>query len=206
MRVLFIPSWFPSKGNPYAGNFIKRLAIDLSSHGIQIVILHFDYSYKQLSIKKKATETINENLTIHHFSGFQIPKINNITQNNWIQSCISESESLLKNWNFDYIHSHDYVASFLGDELAKKKNIKHIISLHHSNFIENKIQTWRVELLKNVFKNAYKVITPSTKFTQKINLDFKINAHTIPHYIYWDLKIKKAFNKELKANLTFLEE
>ena len=199
MRVLFIPSWFPTSSNLSAGHFIKQLAIDLSESNVQIEVLFFDYSYKHLSQKKSATEIINTNLKIHHMSGFHFPKMNANTQDKWVKTCINESKSLIENWDFDFIHSHDYVASFVGAKLSTDKNIKHIISLHHSNFIENKIKLWRIDLLQKVFHDAFKLITPSSKFTDKINSDFATNAITIPHYIHWELYLKEKSNNPLKA-------
>ena len=199
MRVLFIPSWFPSSSNPYAGNFIRRLAEDLSEKEIKICVLNFDYNHTKITTRKHEKQVINKNLIVHRFYGFHIPKANTYTQNKWIKSCIDMSDKIISDWDFDYVHSHDYVGSFVGAEIAKKKDIKHIISLHHSNFIERTIKEWRVEILKDTFKSAYKIITPSTEFTKTINQDYEVNADTIPHYIYWNLYLKNESHKEIKA-------
>lgn len=199
MRVLFIPSWFPSESNPHAGNFIQRLAIDLSERGIDIVVLHFDYQYKDLSIHKHEKKVLNERLVIHHFTGFQIPKFNMLAQQRWIKSCLNETEKTITNWNFDCIHSHDYIGSFVGSKIAERKNIKHVINLHHSDFIERSIHSWRVKLLYRIFENAHLIITPSSEFTKIVKEDYRIDANTIPHYIYWKSFIKTKSSKELKA-------
>ena len=198
MRLLFIPSWFPSENNPYAGSFIKRLALDLSEAGIEIIVLHFDYNYKTIK-QNISSHKINKNLTVHRYLGFQLPKINQSTQNAWVKKCLSVCKKEIANTTFNLVHSHDYIGSFVGYALSIQLNIPHLISLHHSDFIERKIPRWRIEKLTAIFNKAASIIVPSQALKESIKIDYLINCKLIPHYIYWGLHPKEKVKKPLKA-------
>ncbi len=199
MRLLFIPSWFPSEQNPFAGRFIEQLAVDLSSEGIEIFVLHFAYTYRKLSVLKVQKKNINSNIKVFHFSGFHVPKFNRNSQDAWVNTCLKESEKVGINWNFDLVHSHDYVGSFLGDAFSKKHDIPHVVSLHHSDFIEKKIPQWRVEILHQVLHHAKRIICPSFALSQAILTDYSVEPLTISHYIHWESVGRDQLNKPLKA-------
>lgn len=184
MRVLYIPSWFPSIKNPLAGSFIKELALDLSSPEIEIIVAAFHQNFSDLQGSYTEVENISENLNVYHHFGWSFPKINKFAQNSWIKTCIDDIETLLEENHFDFIHAHDYVSSFLALKLSKKTNIPFICTMHHSDFISDSIPNWRKELLKEVFENAYKTIVPSNALKNAIMDSYNSEDITlIPNYI-----------------------
>lgn len=199
MRVLFIPSWFPTKSNPYAGSFIKRLADDLVETGIEIEVLHFDFSYKTLGPKRYEKKIEENDLIVHHLTGFSLPKINAKSQSLWIKKCVEQGELYLAERTFDFIHSHDYVASFVGDVLAQKMSIPHVCTMHHSDFIEDTIPKWRTECLQGVLERAKCVVSPSHCLSDKIQADYGVTVETIGHYIHWEVEKKRELGQPKKA-------
>jgi len=189
MRLLFIPSWFPSKDDPFAGSFIKQLSVDLAAEGIEIVVMHFAYSYKSTTVEL-IKEQINDRLTVYHFNGFQLPKVNNLLQTRWVKRCFEAFSKNYEGGAFDLIHSHDYVASFVGDYFKEKMNIPHVCTLHHSDFLENKIPQWRVKLLKKILLDCRKVFVPSSALKIEIDNSYNVNCKLIPHYIIESSKAK----------------
>lgn len=190
MRLLFIPSWFPSSKDLYAGSFIKHLAMDLAEQGVEIVVLNFAFSYKTSSSEVQ-TEFISENLTVYHFFGFQLPKANVTLQNRWTKRCFSAFQNLQLDESFDAVHSHDYVASFIGHHFASNFQKPHISTLHHSDFIEDSIPAWRVRLLKEVLASCQAILVPSRALRDSVESKYEVEVKVIPHYINWEFVAKE---------------
>lgn len=184
MRVLYIPSWFPSSKNPLAGSFIKELAIDISNQEIEIIVAAFHQHYTELKGTKTKIEKISNSLKIYHHFGWTLPKINKSTQDYWIKKSIKSLNKLIEKYHFDFIHSHDYVSSFLALELSKQTEIPFICTMHHSDFICESIPLWRKDLLQEVFIKSLKTIVPSSALNKAIMRTYQIkDIITIPNYI-----------------------
>lgn len=183
MRVLYVPSWYPSDKNPFAGSFIADLAQDLASEEIHIEVVAFHYHVSDIS--RDQYEKIEKgNLIEHHFYGWSFPKINTILQEKWIKKCIKALRPILKDRDVDFIHAHDYVATFLADEIAEKYEIPLLISLHHSDIMMDMVPTWRKKNLQEIFRRHSRIIVPSTALKDGIERNFGSYEFSIfPNYL-----------------------
>ena len=199
MRLLFIPSWFPSEKDLYAGSFIRQLALDLAEKDVKIVVLNFAYGFKNADTEIQK-EIINSNLTVYHFFGFQLPKANKLLQNLWVARCFKAFQALSIQDSFQLVHSHDYVGSFLGQHFSEQLNVDHITTMHHSDFIEKAIPQWRVKLLHKMFDKCKYISVPSQALKKSIEEEYGCEVIVVPHYIHWVVKCKKSLPKKpLKA-------
>lgn len=184
MRVLFLPSWFPSEKNPHGGSFISDLANDINTKDIDIEVAAFHYNYSTLESRTYEKASLTNGAIVHHFFGWTFPKVNVFAQKSWIKTCIEDLEEHTEIEHFDCIHAHDYVASFLAYEVSKKYNVPVINSFHHSDFIEDKIPSWRANLLYDIFPHAAYNIVPSSQLKTAIETDYDMNdVLVIPNYI-----------------------
>lgn len=191
MRLLFIPSWFPSEKDLYAGSFIKQLALDLAEKEVEIVVLNFAYGFRRADTEIQR-EIINGSLTVYHFFGFQLPKANKMLQNLWVTRCFKAFQALSIQDSFQLVHSHDYVGSFLGQYFSEQLNIDHIATMHHSDFIEKAIPPWRVKLLQKMFDNSKYISAPSKALEKSIEEEYGCQVNVVPHYVHWETKRKKS--------------
>ncbi len=80
-HILYLPSWFPSRSNPYPGDFIKRHAESASLYNrITVFYTAIDEKIKQPELTE---EKINNNLTIYIYyypvlKGVLSPVINGV--------------------------------------------------------------------------------------------------------------------------------
>lgn len=198
MRVLYIPSWYPSVKNPWAGSFIEQLALDLHGDDIEIQVAAFHYHFKDIS-KKTYSKKVRNGLIEHHFSGWVFPKVNAFFQRKWIDYCMGELESTVDLTGVDFIHAHDYVASFLAYELSLKTNIPMISTMHHSDIMMDLVPEWRKDLLQSVFSHSKEIVVPSTALQRSLNKYFQTDSIVIPNYIdSTQYEFKKELNKSPK--------
>ena len=181
MRVLFIPSWYPSPKNVLAGSFIEDLAQDLANKNIQITVvaLHINYKTRQ----KSYVYTSKGNLTTHHFFGWAPPKVNKTFQDNWISRCVKLIESKINFEKFDAIHAHDYISLFLAAELSRRFGKTLLASLHHSDILLDIIPAWRKKLLQSDLSQCKVVIVPSTALKKATEVLTSTEINIIPNYI-----------------------
>ena len=186
MRVLFVPSWYPTDKNPFAGSFIRDLAYELSKlEGLIIEVVAFHYHYKTIqkdsyNLKKK------DELIEHHFFGWVGPKINRTRQNQWIKKCMYHLSQKLDLNQFDIIHAHDYVSLFLAENLSQRYKKPLLASLHHSDLMMDMIPKWRLTILKDVLHKVDTIIVPSNALKDAIQNAFELIPRTIPNYINSD--------------------
>lgn len=194
MRVLFIPSWYPSEKNQFAGSFIRDLANDLAGENVLIEVFAFHYQVSEFS--KKSYEKLQfKNLIEHHFNGWTVPKINKWAQKLWIEKCIHDIFSVYpksKLTEFDIIHAHDYVSYFLAFEIAMMIQKPIICSLHHSDILINEVPSWRKKVLNKILPQANQIIVPSEALKNSVLNYYGCESIVIPNYIRKENMIVKS--------------
>ena len=130
-HILYLPSWFPSRKNPYPGDFIKRHAEAASLYNrITIFFTAVDDKIKEPEI---AEEKINENLSIYVFyypskKGVFSPVINGIKR---FAALKKMYDKVFGNSAPDLVHVHvAYPAGLFALYLKKRKGLHYIISEH----------------------------------------------------------------------------
>ena len=130
-HILYLPSWFPSRKDPYPGDFIKRHAEAASLYNrIAIFFTAVDDEINQPEI---AEEKINENLSIYVFyypskKGLFSPVINGIKR---FAALKKMYDKVFGNSAPDLVHVHvAYPAGLFALYLKKRKGLQYIISEH----------------------------------------------------------------------------
>lgn len=200
IRILYLPIWYPDSIDGNAGNFIYDLGHDLADTNNKIDVFYPNFTFKQKG---------SENLTIHkheHITeyichGWCPPKRMRFGLETWISKSIRVAKKHLKD-KYDIIHCHGYVASFLGPKFQEVFGGKLLTTFHHSDFIENKISSYRNKKLHEILKLFQHIITPSLTLSQAIKRYFSSNSIlTIPNYIdFSKVKLKnKHVNNHIKC-------
>ncbi|HKC36883.1 MAG TPA: glycosyltransferase [Chitinophagaceae bacterium] len=130
-HILFLPSWFPSRRNPYPGDFIKRHAECASLYNrITVFYTAIDETIKEPELVE---EKINENLSIYIYyypsvKNVLTPVINGLKRFSALNKMYKKvfASSLP-----DIVHVHvTYPAGLFALYLKKRKGLDYIISEH----------------------------------------------------------------------------
>lgn len=175
-HLLFIPSWYPTPNNPYAGIFIKQQALALQEAGLKIGALFFE----EYSIRNKTCKLNKEDkLWVCRSSGIVVPKRIRPFRKYWLKRW----ETLFKHYIDkrgvpDLLHAHSFVGGYIAKYLSRKYEIPYIITEHFSGFIHDNLpKHWRTDIT-SIYKEANLIIAVS-----------KILADKLVHYTNTDIRI-----------------
>lgn len=130
-HILYLPSWFPSRINPYPGDFIKRHAIAASLYNK--ITIFFTVADSSISKDEIIYEEINKNLEIYTFyypgsRKFLSKMVNGLKRFTALKKLYN---SIFSATAPDLVHVHvAYPAGLFALYLKKNKRLKYIISEH----------------------------------------------------------------------------
>ena len=159
LRVLFLPTWYPTEENPVACVFIKEHAKAVSLYNDVIVL----YSEEAGEGVKGLSETISDEIEdgirtvrIKHKKS-PLPKTSFFI---YIWSIFAAFRRLLKEgWRPDVIHAHIYLAGIPAVVLGKIYKIPVVVSEHWSAFPRHALR--KFDVLKARFAmNKARIILP----------------------------------------------
>jgi len=209
-HILYLPSWFPSRRNPYPGDFIKRHAESASLYNrVTVFYTAIDETIKDPEI---AEEKINENLTICIYyypplKGIFAPVINGLKRFSALRKLYNK---IFPGSQPDLVHVHvAYPAGLFALYLKKRKGLDYIISEHDgiympgydNHHIPGKFEKKMVPV---IYKNAKKIHAVSKGLAVAlVNLNL---ADTIPVVIpnVVDTKFFNYKGKERSDGFTFI--
>ncbi|KKQ18756.1 MAG: hypothetical protein US31_C0002G0101 [Berkelbacteria bacterium GW2011_GWA1_36_9] len=221
MNIFFIPSWYPSRENPTAGNFIRNQAVALGKYyqNVQVIIslwgnegtkLNFEHPLKVLPY---LINNILDKPYICEISSrvfeFNQPALEwsaRLFRGN-INSILKANEKNFqktqkKFGQIDLIHAHvSFPAGFVAMKLAKQYNLPYIITEHMGPFplLPFLGNSRLMPLVLEPLKKANLVIAVSSKLQAEL-WKFKIKSTVVPNLInenyfkYFPQKIGSNFN------------
>jgi glycosyltransferase involved in cell wall biosynthesis len=187
--ILWLPSWYPNKFEPYNGDFVQRHA-KAASLFCSIVVCHFPQSGHKIQIEKSYTETKHShNLKeVVHYISFKPTGINLLDKILYNISYYRATVKYLKTYFRDFglpkvVHVHvPMKAGNLAFWIKRKFGISYILSEHasfyasstpdshsHKNFLH-------VKQVKRIFKNASTVTNVSNAVGNVLVKLFNLNS------------------------------
>jgi len=113
MKVLFIPSWYPNKKDPFYGIFVKEQVLALAASKISVSVLYVDSSYKKIFNRQIVEVNQEDGISVYRLGGFSFPKINKWALNKWVNQYLILYELYEKDHGTpDIIHAHSFVAAY----------------------------------------------------------------------------------------------
>jgi len=194
-HILYLPSWFPSRRDPYPGDFIKRHAEAASIYNkITIFFTAIDDEIKEPGI---AEEKVNENLSIFIFyypakKGLFSPVINGIKRFTALKKLY---DKVFADSAPDLVHVHvAYPAGLFALYLKKRKSCDYIISEHDGIYMpgyDNYHVPGQFErrMVPVIYRSAKKVHAVSKSLADSLtNLKLATSAPiVIPNVVNTDL-------------------
>ena len=194
-HILYLPSWFPSRRNPYPGDFIKRHAESASLYNrITVFYTAIDETIKQPELTE---EKINNNLTIYIFyypvlKGVLSPVINGVKRFSALRKMYNK---VFANSLPDLVHVHvAYPAGLFALYLKKRNGIEYIISEHDGIYMPG-YDNYHVpgqfekKMVPVIYKNAQKIHAVSKSLGAAL-MNLKLTAKTpvvIPNVVNTNL-------------------
>jgi len=162
-HILYLPSWFPSRGDPYPGDFIKRHAESAALYNrITVFYTVIDETIKRARLVE---EKINENLFVYIY---YYPSLKGIFSA--VINGVKRFSALRKMYNKvfvesspDIVHVHvAYPAGLFALYLKKTKGLKYIISEHDGIYMpcydnHHIPGTFEKKMVPVIYKNAKKI-------------------------------------------------
>jgi glycosyltransferase involved in cell wall biosynthesis len=158
-QVLFLPSWYPTRNNPLAGDFIQRYALSVSL--VNKVCVFFYEKDLSINAPELVIKEVNENLTeyIYYYPESKIPvpfikrSISTITRFRLLRRLYARVFGKSKP---DMIHVH---VAYHGGEFALflkwTKKTAYVLSEHHGQYMP---EFNRVEQLSFAEKNITRLV------------------------------------------------
>ena len=205
MKVLVIPTWYPSGEDKLMGNYHKEFTYWLNNFGIEADMLfidrqrlskpfHYLYSYK------KEIEC-EEKYTVYKYKMLNLAPVNFDLQQKYYYIKLENAfrDYIKKEGKPDVIHAHVAIpAGYAASKLGKKYNIPVIVTEHYSRyetfFTNNNLAKYGNFVLKN---STYSVVS---KYMQKYMLQHTDECYVIPNLV--DNKVFEN-NKKRKLGKTF---
>lgn len=194
-HILYLPSWFPSRSNPYPGDFIRRHAESASLYDrITVFYTAIDEHIKQPEI---AEEKVNHNLTIYIY---YYPKLKNALSS--VVNGVRRFNALRKMYKLvfqkeapDLVHVHvAYPAALFALYLKKRKGLEYIISEHDGIYMPGYDDhhvpgSFEKKMVPVIYKNA-KCVHAVSKDLAKALMKLKLAKEppiVIPNVVNTDL-------------------
>ena len=187
LKVLVIPTTYPSNHEPLRGIFFKKQSEALAKY-LDIAVLDFDLlSLKNLknysNIKKYSYENEN-NVKTFHFREFNYGlKFKNIVNSLYKIHIYKCFEKVISEFGMpDIIHAHStFFGGYLAYLISKKYNIPYVVTEHFS-FFKNLVDT-NPEICKNVFRNASEYMAVGNVLKDEVEKYSGRSCSVVPNYV-----------------------
>ena len=206
-HILYLPSWFPSRRNPYPGDFIKRHAESASQYNrITVFYTAIDETIKEPELVE---EKINENLfiCIYYYpllKGILSPVINGAKRFSALRKMYNK---FFADSSPDIVHVHvAYPAGLFALYLKKRKGLEYIISEHDGIYMPGYDNyhipgQFEKKMVPAIYKNSKKIHAVSKSLAAAL-VDLKL-ADTKPIVIPNVVNIDVFKYREKERSKTF---
>lgn len=209
-HILYLPSWFPSRKNPYPGDFIKRHAEAASLYNrITVFYTAIDETINEPELVE---EKVNENLFVYAYyypslKGILSPVINGVKRFSALRKMYNK---IFTNLSPDLVHVHvAYPAGLFALYLKKRKGLEYIISEHDGIYMPG-YDNYHVpgqfeeKMVPVIYKNAEKIHAVSKSLADAL-IDLNLSDTkpiAIPNVV--DTDVFKYREKERSNTFRFI--
>lgn len=215
MKILIIPSAFPSKISPIRGIFFKEQAIALKKAGHTVIVVVFDelWSLKKIFKHKKIrqiTTSYEDGLIIYRYNGYDyFPRWHSQTKRIFSKRLLTLYRRILKKYGKpDILHAHSSLwGGYSASLLFKKTSIPLVLTEHTSAIGRNLIRKEHLSQLKIALNTLDYLIAVGPSLKKAMSEYTNKNIDVIPNCIdvnKFKLSIKKQVNYHEKEAFRFL--
>lgn len=212
MKVLIVPSWYPTKENPLKGVFFKEQTEALNKHGVDVRIAYVHFmSLKDIlrnRVKIGLTQSIENGIKVYRYNTYNFfPKPYGLSvryytyaMNKTVSAAISDG------WRPQLFHVHSVLmAGFAIKALSKKYRIPYILTEHSSIFGRKLFAKQHVKFIKSALRDSSAVIAVSEGLKKDLGTFMDQNLiQVIPNICSFGSEKNSSFHKDInKDKFTF---
>lgn len=174
MKVLVIPSWYPSKSYPNNGSFFREQIEALKKTGVDVTVLCIEIPYrktkKDFAYFKKNMYTEN-GVEVYRYV-FPLGILHRFPRLyykflKWIGVYIYEKE--LKKKGYDAVHAHSFlIGGYVGICIKEKYNCNCVITEHSSKILRGVLNRTEKEILKECVEKSNQFVCVSNNLKNYI--------------------------------------
>ena len=209
-HILYLPSWFPSRRNPYPGDFIKRHAESASLYNR--VTIFYTAIDETITEPELVQEKINENFIVYTYyypslKGILSPVINGVKRFSALRKMYNK---VFTDSSPDLVHVHvAYPAGLFALYLKKRKGLGYIISEHDGIYMPGYDNyhipgQFEKKMVPVIYKNAKKIHAVSKSLADAL-VDLKLadtKPIVIPNVV--NIDVFKYREKERSNTFSFI--
>lgn len=203
VKVLILPSWYPSQNAPFDGIFIQEQAEALAQAGLEVAVLHGDMKPSHLVTADKLSEAMENGVQVFRKSGFALPKANLSLIRRWAKNQSDLFERyVVKNGQPDIIHAHSFIAGQLGKYIKEISGAPLLLTEHHSELLQEKHHQRYRSFAKDSYASCDRIIAVSEALGMAIRGMTETEVVVIPNLVdsnvFYPAKENQSSNHQLK--------
>lgn len=187
MKILVLPSRYPTDYDRIRGSFYREQALAMSNCGIEVRVLSVvGYSIKEIlryrRFLKKRYDYIDNKMPTIVRTVLNIPKMRKL---NFVLRAflgMQEFDNLYQAWKPELIHAHCFQGGDIARRIKEKYGIPYTITEHSTSFFGNPNHVDR-DISKIVFQEAEGrwAVSPAlaTRLSELNGLDFKVLPNSV---------------------------
>tara|TARA_B110000438_G_C15792260_1_gene641270 strand:- start:830 stop:1993 length:1164 start_codon:yes stop_codon:yes gene_type:complete len=186
MKLLIIPSWYPSDLHPESGTFFRDRAIILQGYGFEITIathiVHSTRDILRFNNTKKVIPINDNGIIVHKTEKVNLfPKMPRKAFNSYKNSLLTLVKKIIDESKPDFIFINSSL--YAGAALAKYLNdemIPFMVSEHLKEFIiDDKFSLFQKECINECYRYTSKIIATSDALSSNIIDKFNIDRKKV---------------------------
>ncbi|MCB7305204.1 glycosyltransferase [Bariatricus massiliensis] len=204
MKILVIPSWYPSEKYPNNGVFFKEQVKALKKQGIDITVLCINIPYRKTPKEFpyfKLCHCVEEGIEVYRFClpPVGIRHFSNIYYFLLRKIAIYLYKRELQNKGFDLIHAHSFISGgYIAIQLKQKFGCKCVITEHSSKILLHQLNDYEESILKKCVENSDIFISVSNNLKKAIEniTGEKKKILVIPNMVNCIFSFKEKMQKD----------
>lgn len=208
MKILVVPSWYPTKENPLNGVFFKEQTEALHKHGIDVRVAYVNFislrNIFKLKVKRGLSQSVENGVKVYRyntFNFFPVPYILSVKYYTYVMEKVINAV-ISDGWHPELFHVHSAImAGFAISSLSKKYKIPYVLTEHSSIFGRKLFLKQHVKFIKSALDNSSAVIAVSEGLKRDLGTFIDQNSiHVIPNICPFNseknISAKKEINKD----------
>ena len=183
MHVLILPSWYYTAGSEeISGRNFHQLAKALRDTGVDARILYAHYSPLNPLVRKQSF-LVEDDVPTTRITQWFPPKIHTTVIKWWIKKCAGDVLAYVQmHGKPDLIHAQSYMGSLIANEVKNKIGVRFIYTEHLSAFIEQRIPSKYIKMIRESCDNAALITCVSPGLGAKLMAYVRRPITVVPNF------------------------
>ncbi|MEH7504221.1 glycosyltransferase [Neobacillus drentensis] len=190
MKVIIVPSWYPTEENPINGIFFKEQARAIKKFGYEVTVLYPEIRTIRMysnDWEKGIKIKVEDGLTTYRYKGYnfipaRIPFATAFIYYRMLKNLYNEM--VKREGKPDVIHAHSCLwGGWAAAKIAQEENIPLVITEHSSKLIRGLIKPYEKKEIIKTLNQTDKVISVGPSLKEELAKYTDKNVYEIPNIV-----------------------